>query len=312
MPALFLGAFLFAAALGVLSFWYFKLKKLDYLGPAPQRELFWGIAVLSLAVTFLTFSTEALGTKLQWLVRFLSYALGAGGLGLVFAGLGSFARKVSSEQVRLQQVKGAMGQLLELGERFERAKNFRDFCDLLVEAFADSSGRTFLWKVSPDGNSLDFLAATQLSPKKLESVRTIPLEKSWFHQSVRSAAPSYIAKDLEIYSDYYRLFEPEEQMAKSVFIPILVQGNTVGVLALFYPSGEPFLPEEQALFGHLSTFLGSAFQSLLVSGYLARQEKRFRFSEKILGVSADSSNPEKVLPELFRQAAEALAADFDP
>src|SRR3972149_9314239 len=88
MPALFLGAFLFAAALGVLSFWYFKLKKLDYLGPAPQRELFWGIAVLSLAVTFLTFSTEALGTKLQWLVRFFSYSLGAGGGGLVFAGLG--------------------------------------------------------------------------------------------------------------------------------------------------------------------------------------------------------------------------------
>ncbi|MCI0330068.1 MAG: hypothetical protein L0196_03830 [candidate division Zixibacteria bacterium] len=310
MPELILGAFLFAAAFAVFFFWYFKLKKLDYLGSAPQRELFWGSAVLCLSVLFMAASGEVFGTKPPGLVRFLSYVTGAAGLGLVLAGLGSFARKVSSEKGRLQRIGQSVSQLVELGERFERAKNFRAFCELLVEAYADPSSRAFLWKVSPDGGSLDFLAATKLSPNKTESVRAISLEKNWFYQAVRSAVPSYITKDLEIYNDYYRLFEPEERMAKAVFIPILAQGGTVGILALFYPSSEPFLTEERALFAHLSTFLGSAFQSLLISGYLARQEKCLRFSEKILGASGDSSNPEKLLPDFFRQAGEALSADF--
>lgn len=310
MPALFLGAFLFCAAFAGVFFWYIKLKKLEYLAPAPQRELFWGTAVLSLSVTFLVLSTQAFGSQPHWLVRLLSYSLGAGGLGLVLAGLGSFVRKAGAEQKRLQKVQGAINQLAEWGERFERAKNFRTFCDLIVEGFADSSGRAFLFKVSTDGGSLDFLAASKLSPAKKTGLRSIPLEKSWFYQAVRSAVPFYIAKDLEIYNDYYRLFEPGEGMGKSVFIPILVQGNTAGVLALFYPSSGLFLTEERALFGHLSTFLGSAFQSLLASSYLVRQEKRFRFNEKILGLSGDSSNPDKVIPELFRHAREVLSADF--
>ncbi|HLG93636.1 MAG TPA: histidine kinase dimerization/phospho-acceptor domain-containing protein, partial [candidate division Zixibacteria bacterium] len=136
-----------------------------------------------------------------------------------------------------------------------------------------------------------------------------PLEKSWFYQPFRSALPFYITKDLEIYNDYYRLFEPGERMAKAVFIPILVQGGTAGILALFYPSVGPFLSEEKALFSHLSTFIGSAFQSLLGSSYLARQEKRVRFNEEIIGLSGGSPSPDKAVPELFRRAAVALAAD---
>jgi|GEM_PF-4372793 len=309
MPALLLGAFLFAAAFAAVFFWYIKLKKLEYLGPAPQRELFWGSAVLSLSVTFLILSTEAFGSQPHWLVQLFSCCLGAGGLGLVLAGLGSFVKKAGAGEERLQKVQDAISQLAEWGERFERAKNFRAFCDLLVEGFADSSGRAFLFKVSTDGGSLDFLAASKLSPAKKATLKSIPLEKSWFYQAVRSAVPFYVTKDLEIYNDYYRLFEPKERMARSVFIPILVQGGTAGILALFYPSSGPFLTEERALFGHLSTFLGSAFQSLLASSYLARQEKRARFNEEILELSSGASRPERALPELFRHASEALFAD---
>ncbi len=309
MPALLLGAFLFAAAFAGVFFWYVKLKKLDYLGPAPQRELFWGSAVLSLSVTFLFLATEAFGKEPHWLVQLLSCCLGAGGLGLVLAGLGSFVKKAGLEKERLQKVQRAVSQLSEWGERFERAKNFRVFCDLIAEGFAEPSGRAFLFKVSPDGKALDFLASSKLSAQREAAARAIPLEKSWFYQPFRSAVPFYITKDLEIYNDYYRLFKPGERMAKAVFIPILVQGGTVGILALFYPSSEPFLPEERALFSHLSTFLGSAFQSLLASSYLTRQEKRFRFNEEILGLAGGSSSPDKAVPELFRHAAIALRAD---
>ncbi|MCI0595633.1 MAG: GAF domain-containing protein [candidate division Zixibacteria bacterium] len=309
MLTLFLGAFLFAAAFAVLFFWYVKRKKLDYLAPAHQRELFWGAAVLSLSVAFLVFSTEAFGKEPHWFVRFLSYALGAGGLGLVLAGMGSFVKETGAEGERLHRVERAITQLTEWGERFERAKNFRTFCELIVEGFAEPGGRAFLFKVSPDGKFLDFLAASGISPEREAASQHIPLEKSWFYQPYRSAVPFYVNQDLEIYNDYHRLFEPGERMTKAVFIPIIVQGGTVGILALFFPSAEPFLPEEKALFSHLSTFLGSAFQSLLASSYLARQEKRFRFNEEILGLSGGSSSPDKVAPELFRRAAEGLAAD---
>ncbi|MGH8003574.1 MAG: GAF domain-containing protein, partial [Limisphaerales bacterium] len=309
MPALLLGAFLFAAAFAVLFFWYIKRKKLDYLAPASQRELFWGTAVLSLSVAFLVLSTEAFGKEPHWLVRLLSYSLGAGGLGLVLAGLGSFVKKAGSKEDRLRKVERAITQLAEWGERFERAKNFRAFCDMVVEGFAEVSGRAFLFKVSPDGKSLDFLAASGLSPLRKATASHIPLEKSWFYQPYRSAVPFYVHQDLEMYNDYHRLFEANERMAKAVFIPILVQGGTVGILALFYPTAEPFLQEEKALYSHLSTFLGSAFQSLLASSYLTRQEKRSRFNEEILGLSGESSDPDKALPELFRYAAEALSAD---
>src|SRR3990172_944505 len=104
MPALLLGAFLFAAAFAVLFFWYIKRKNLDYLAPSSQRELLWGTAVLSLSVAFLVFSTEAFGKDPHWFVRVLSYALGISGLGLILAGLGSFVKKAGSEEARLHQV----------------------------------------------------------------------------------------------------------------------------------------------------------------------------------------------------------------
>ncbi len=310
MPALLLGAFLFAAAFAVSFFWYIKRKKLDYLAPAHQRELFWGAAVLSLSVTFLIFSSEAFDQETHRLIRLFSCTLGIGGLGLIFSGLGSFVKKAGAEEARLHKVEQAITQLTEWGERFERAKNFREFCDLIVDGFTEKAGRAFLYKVSPDGKSLDFLAASGVSPLRKATAAHIPLEKSWFYQPYRSAVPFYVNQDLEMYNDYHRLFESNERMAKAVFVPIIVQGGTVGILALFFPSAEPFLPEEKALFAHLSTFLGSAFQSLLASSYLARQEKRSRFNDEILELSSTSSRPDKVLPELFRQAAEALAADF--
>ncbi len=309
MLTLFLGAFLFAAAFAVLFFWYIKRKNLDYLAPAPQRELFWGAAVLSLSVAFLVLSTEVFGKEPHWFVRLLSYTLGAGGLGLVMAGMGSFVKKTGVGEAHQRKVEGAITQLAEWGERFERAKNFRTFCDLIVEGFAEPGGRAFLFKVSPDGKFLDFLATSGLNPERKATSQHIPLEKSWFYQPYRSAVPFYVTQDLEIYNDYHRLFQPNERMAKAVFVPIIVQGGTVGILALFFPFAEPFLPEEKALFSHLSTFLGSAFQSLLASSYLARQEKRSRFNDEILELSGGACRPDKALPELFRRAAAALSAD---
>lgn len=310
MPLLFLGALLFAAAFAVLFFWNFKLKNAEFIGAASQRKLLWGCVVLSLSVAFLAVATQAFAFEAHWVAKYLSYALGASGLGLVLSGLAGFVQKLKSENERLQKAQRAIGRLVELGENFERAKNFRQFCDLIIEGLADSTCRVFLWKLSPDGKTLDFLAASEVTPTKIERLRTIPLEKSWFYQAVRAAVPSFVNRDLEMYNDYYRLFEPDERMAKAVFIPILIQGNTVGILSLFYPSPEPFHPEERALFGYLSTFLGSAFQSLLSSSYVARQEKRFRFSEKILGIACDSPSPEQVVPELFRQARQNLGADY--
>ena len=309
MLTLFLGAFLFAAAFAVLFFWYIKRKNLDYLAPAPQRELLWGTAVLSLSVAFLVFSTKTFDEETHWLIRLFSCLLAIGGLGLILSGIGSFIKKSGAEEAHLLKVEQAITQLAEWGERFERAKNFRAFCDLIVEGFAEPGGRAFLFKVSPEGKFLDFLAASKISPEREAAARHIPLEKSWFYQPYRSAVPFYVNCDLEIYNDYHRLFEASEQMAKAVFVPVIVRGGTVGILALFFPSAEPFLPEEKALFSHLSTFLGSAFQSLLSSSYLVRQEKRARFNEEILELSSGASRPERTLPELFRHASEALSAN---
>ncbi|HXF49244.1 MAG TPA: GAF domain-containing protein [Verrucomicrobiae bacterium] len=310
MLTLFLGAFLFAAAFAVLFFWYIKRKNLDYLTPTAQRELLWGTAVLSLSVAFLVFSAKTFDEETHWLIRFFSCLLAIGGLGLVLSGIGSFVKKSGAGETHLLKVERAITQLAEWGERFERAKNFRAFCDLVVQGFAEPGGRAFLFKVSPDGKFLDFLAASSISPLRKATADHIVLEKSWFYQPYRSAVPFYVNCDLEIYNDYHRLFEADERMAKAVFVPIIVQGGTVGILALFFPTAAPFLPEEKALFSHLSTFLGSAFQSLLASSYLARQEKRSLFNHEILALSGASSRPDKVLPELFRHASEALGADF--
>jgi GAF domain-containing protein len=310
MLILFFGALLFAAALTTSFLWHFQRKKVEYLSVKNQRQLVWGALVIALAVGLLVLPSIGFRQVENGFASAFSFVVGTAGLLLVFSGLFAFGQRVRRENRRLAKLQKTLGLLVSLGEKFERAKNFREFCSLTAETFGSRGIKTALWKLSGDGRSLDFLSSSGIAGEKAASVETIELEKSWFFQAARSATPFIIRGDLEIYNDYYCLFSPEERMGKAVFIPILVQGNVVGILSLFFPDDEPFLPEERALFPYLSTFLGSAFQSLLASGYVTRRERQSRFTENILEVSAFSSQPGEVVPNLFTLASRALGADF--
>ncbi len=310
MLEMLLGSFIFAATFTTLFLYLFRSKKIEYVTAPKQRELVWGAAVIAVSLLFLIISTGALVQKPNWAVSGLSIALGVCGLGLVFSGLLSFIKKVRQEHSRLGKMEKNLGVLVDLGEKFERAKSFKEFCDLVSDTFAEREAKAALWRLTPDGKYLEPQAASGMDFNRIVSSGSILLEKSWFYQVVRSGVPLVINGDLEIYNDYYRIFEPEEHMAKAAFVPILIQGNVVGILSIFYPSDEPFLAEERVLFGYLSTFLGSAFQNLLTTGYVERREKQSRLAEKVLTFSTTLSKPERVIPELFQLASRYLSADF--